>query len=189
MVSFYDLFMYPLEKMGIHKARKRLIPQVKGTVLEIGSGTGVNLKYYDMAQVEKLIVSDKVISKKLKERAKDQIELLELDVHALPFEDKSFDYIVHTLVFCSVDDVEVGLKELRRVLKDDGTLIFIEHILPEKHGLRGLFNFINPLWNSFADGCNLNRDFETSAKESGFNITCSYKFMNTVFVYGKAQKE
>jgi ubiquinone/menaquinone biosynthesis C-methylase UbiE len=187
MISLYDVFMMPLERSGIVKARKTLIPKANGTVLEIGSGTGVNFKHYNFDNIHKLIMSDKKISKKLKEIAPNHIELLELDVQDLPFVENSFDYIIHSLVFCSVNDVSKGLKEIKRVLKPNGTIIFIEHILPEKRGLKGLFSFINPAWKVFASGCNLTRDYESSLIANGFDITHSTKFMNTAFVYGEAK--
>ena len=120
MISLYDVFMIPLEKSGIKKARNTLIPKASGTVLEIGSGTGVNFKHYNFDNIQKLIMSDKKISKKLKKIVPNNIELLELDVQNLTFAENTFDYIIHSLVFCSVKDVSKGLKELKRVLKPNG---------------------------------------------------------------------
>ena len=85
MVSFYDIFMYPLEKNGIKKARSILIPKTKGKILEIGSGTGVNIKHYNFENIEELTMSDVVLSKKLKERTNGNINLLELDVEDLAY--------------------------------------------------------------------------------------------------------
>ena len=187
MISIYDLFMIPLEKRGIIKARKELIPKAKGTVLEIGSGTGVNMKYYNFDQIEKITMTDKKLSKKIKEIAKEHIDLKEINVEELPFQDNSFDYIIHTLVFCSVNNVTKGIQELKRVLKPTGSIMFIEHILPEKKGLKGLFNFLNPAWKMVASGCNLNRDYESSLVANGFKVIHSSKFMKTAFVYGEAQ--
>ncbi|AIO19530.1 Ubiquinone/menaquinone biosynthesis C-methyltransferase UbiE [Candidatus Izimaplasma bacterium HR1] len=186
MISLYDLFMIPLEKSGIIKARKELIPKAKGTILEIGSGTGVNIKYYNFDAVDKLTMTDKKLSKKIRQIASTGIELIEVNVEELPFLDNSFDYIIHTLVFCSVSDVNKGIQELKRVLKPTGTIMFIEHILPEKKGYKGLFNFVNPAWRRIASGCNLNRDYESSLLANGFKVINSSKFMNTAFVYGEA---
>lgn len=187
MVSFYDIFMFPLEKYGIKKSREILIPKAKGTVLEIGSGTGVNLKHYQFDQIERMIVSDKVLGKHLLKRVPNFIEKQSLDVEELPFEDNMFDFIIHTLVFCSVDDVTKGIQELKRVLKPEGTILFIEHVLPEKAGLRRLFNWINPAWRKFASGCNLNRDYLKSLEVNGFAIRYQRKFLRTVFICGEAQ--
>lgn len=187
MISFYDIFMYPLEKRGINKARGILIPKITGSILEIGSGTGVNIKYYNFDKIDELILSDQTLTKKIKERSNGKFKLKELNVENLPFEDNSFDYVVHTLVFCSVTNIEKGLSEISRVLKPSGKLLFIEHVLPEKTKMQKFFNFVNPLWTKFASGCNLNRDYETSLKNSDFKIIYSERFMNTVFVYGEAE--
>jgi len=181
--------MYPLEKKGIKTARQELIPRANKKILEIGSGTGINLNYYNFDKIDKLILSDYTISKRLRNlhnSSKNNFDLVKLDVQNLPFEDNSFDYVVHTLVFCSVTDVEKGLSEIRRVLKDKGELIFIEHILPERNPLKKLFDFVTPAWKKIGRGCHLNRDYITSLERNNFNILFNKKFMNTAFIYGVA---
>lgn len=189
MLSFYDLFMMPLEKRGITKARKELIPKATGEVLEIGAGTGVNIKHYNFDAISNLTLTDKKLSKRIKGIVPKDITLLDINVEELPFKDHTFDYIIHTLVFCSVSDVSKGVKELKRVLKPNGRILFIEHILPEKKGMKRLFSFLNPAWRVIASGCNLTRDYERSLLDNDFEIIESSKFMNTVFVYGEAQNK
>lgn len=179
--------MLPLELMGIRKARKSLIPLLTGHVLEIGSGTGSNLSYYNMTLIDKLTISDYHLKTKLKKIRHEKIEVLQIDVQTLPFPDNSFDYIVHTLVFCSVENVEQGLAELKRVLKPGGKIVFIEHVLPEGKKLSRLVNFLNPGWSKISSGCNLNRSYEESLKKSNFEIVSSKRFLKTVFIYGIAQ--
>ena len=187
MFSLYDLFMVPLEKRGITKARKELIPKATGQVLEIGSGTGVNIKHYNFDKIDTLTMTDKKLSKKIQQIAPKNITLQALNVESLPFDDNTFDYLIHTLVFCSVKDVSKGIQELKRVLKPTGRLLFIEHILPEKKGLKKLFRFLNPAWRIIASGCNITRDYESSLLTHGFETIQSSKFMNTVFIYGEAK--
>lgn len=189
MLSFYDLFMKPLEKRGLRKSRQSLVPKAYGSVLEIGSGTGANIQYYDFNQVEELIVTDKKLSKQIQKRYGNKLQLVEVDVQVLPFKDQRFDTIVHTLVFCSVDDVSKGLAELKRVLKPDGQIIFIEHVLPETGFLKKLFRFINPVWKKVASGCNLTRSYQDSLHVAGFEITALNQFTNTVFISGIARKK
>lgn len=188
MFSLYDLCMIPLEKRGIKKARLELIKKAKGMVLEIGSGTGVNVKHYDFEKIDSLILSDKKLSKKIKSIVPNTVTLDVLNVTSLPYPDNSIDTVVHTLVFCSVDNVTKGLSEIKRVLKPSGRLLFIEHIHPEGKKLGKLFRFINPVWRKVAGGCNLIRDYEKSLVSCGFEVVESNKFMNTVFVYGEAIK-
>lgn len=189
MVSFYDIFMFPLESMGIKKARKELMPRAGKKILEIGSGTGVNLKYYKFDEIDELIMSDYKISevlKKLHNNNGNKFNLVELDVQDLPFKDNTFDYVVHSLVFCTVLDVDKGINEIKRVLKDDGELIFIEHVLPERNPLKKLFDFATPTWKKIGAGCHLNRDYISSLEKNNFNILFHKKFMKTAFVYGVA---
>lgn len=188
-MSLYDLFMKPLEKNGIRKARKELIPQAFGNVLEIGAGTGANFKYYNMEQIDSLIISDKKLSKTISNIIPKEIECKELDVMELPYDDDYFDTIIHTLVFCSVPDVQKGLLELKRVLKPKGSIIFIEHVLPHKRVWSRSFKIINPVWKTIASGCHLTRDYLTSLTEAGFDLVHSNRFMNTVFTSGKAIKK
>ncbi len=189
MFSFYDLFMLPLEKRGIRQARKKLMFQASGSVLEIGSGTGANLKFYNFDLITDLTITDKKLSKRIKEVDQRQATFVEADVSKLPFSDNTFDTIVHTLVFCSVVDVSKGILELKRVLKPNGKIIFIEHIMPEHTFLKRTFKFINPLWKKVASGCNLTRSYQDSLEEEGFEISELNKFMKTVFVSGIAIKK
>lgn len=188
MFSFYDIFMKPLEKRGIKQARKRLITQAKGSVLEIGSGTGANIRFYNFDLITDLTITDKKLSKSVKRLDINKAEFIEADVSNLPFSDDSFDTVIHTLVFCSVKDVSKGLLELKRVLKPNGIIIFIEHILPEHNFLKRTFKFINPLWKKVSSGCNLTRSYIDSLEQEGFKIMESSKFMKTVFVSGIAIK-
>lgn len=189
MISFYDLFMRPLEKRGIKQARKRLMIQATGSVLEIGSGTGANMKFYNFDLITDLTVTDKKLSKRIKKLGLEETTFVEADVSKLPFADDSFDTIVHTLVFCSVVDVSIGLLELKRVLKPNGKIIFIEHVLPEHIFLKRTFKFINPLWKTFASGCNLTRSYVDSLEQEGFEISQLKKFMKTVFISGVASEK
>lgn len=190
MKSSYDTLMKPLEKRGIKEARLSLIPEVHGKALEIGAGTGANLEFYIFDNIEKLTISDNQVSDVLIKKAqeKDIVPII-CSATNLPFGDKTFDYVIHTLVFCSVNDVNKGLEEIKRVLKDDGTLIFIEHVLPKKKGLKKLFNLVNPAWSKFSSGCNINRDYETSLKNNNFNIVTINSFMNDIMISGIAKKK
>jgi ubiquinone/menaquinone biosynthesis C-methylase UbiE len=187
MASFYNFFMYPLEKIGIRRARTILIKQVEGNVLELGSGTGANLPHYNFEKIEKLIVTDREKSKHLNHHIHPKVEFVEADVERLPFDSNVFDVVVHTLVFCSVSNVDKGLQEIKRVLKENGTLVFIEHVIPEKRGMRVLFQRINPFWKLLSKGCSLTKDFQSSLEENGFGIVRQGKFLNSVFYFGIAK--
>lgn len=186
MASLYDVFMYPLEMMGIKKARKDLFPSVSGKVLEIGSGTGSNIPYYNIDNIDSLIVSDFHVKKVLSKKQSNKISVLEVDVQNLPFPDQSFDFVIHTLVFCSVADVDKGLREIRRVLKPGGTLLFIEHVLPTGKHLKKAVNLLNPAWTKMSNGCHLNRSFIQTLSKNNFEVKKVDTFMKTLFIYGIA---
>lgn len=187
----YDLFMSIFEKGALGSKRAELLPLAYGMVLEIGSGTGVNLSYYDSSKVSQIILTDKSIKPILFERVNHSnlnIEVKEVDVEDIPYESKMFDTIVVTLVFCSVNDVQKGLMELKRVLKEEGQILFIEHVLPEVHPYREVFNTLTPVWKRIASGCHLNRDFEESLRAVEFTINEVSVFYNSAFISGRASK-
>jgi ubiquinone/menaquinone biosynthesis C-methylase UbiE len=94
------------------------------------------------------------------------VEVLTADVQALPFDDDSFDAAVATLVFCSVPDPVLGLRELRRVLVPGGQLFLLEHVLSRKLLLRSLMHLLNPLFRLFGD--NINRKTVEHVDQAGF---------------------
>ncbi|MEC9484964.1 MAG: class I SAM-dependent methyltransferase [Candidatus Izemoplasma sp.] len=189
MLSIYDVFMAPLERLRIGKRRYDILKEAKGNILEIGSGTGANLRYYDMDQIHSLCITDVNLSKHLTKKAPDIACLEEASASDLPYQDKQFDTIVHTLVFCSVNHKHVGMQELRRVLKDDGQILFIEHVLPKNRFLRVIFTFINPLWMLFSRECTLTHDFVKTARENGFDVIQKDHFFMTSFISGKLVKK
>lgn len=190
-MNLYDLFMHPLEQKGLVKLRTAFVSQAEGKVLEIGAGTGVNMTYY-LADRVALTLTDHKVNPILEDKlSKTQLSyrLVESNVESLEFEDASFDTIVFTLVFCTVKDVQKGLKELYRVLKPGGKLIFIEHVLPIEQPTRTFFNIATPLWKKMASGCHLNRDFLKSLHQTDFHLQERRFVFGTKFVGGIAIKE
>jgi ubiquinone/menaquinone biosynthesis C-methylase UbiE len=171
--------------MGVNNSRVKLVKEAEGKVLELGVGTGANLPFYQYSQIDELILLDRSKSNHL-ELTNDKVSFVKSDVTNLPFEDNSFDTVVFTLLFCSVDDVSKGLLEVKRVLNPNGKIIFIEHVLPEKKGYKRAFKILNPIWKTFSQGCQLTKDFKQSLKMNGFNIKKENKFGKTVFISGIA---
>ena len=189
--SFYDHFMHPLEQNGLADARKNLIPQAKGHVLEIGPGSGINLRYYDFDQLESLSLFDQGIQPTIHSFAFPETLSLTLTtgtVEALPYKDNSFDTVVACLVFCSVPDAQKGLVEIQRVLKPGGSYLFIEHILSDGPILAPAMNMLTPLWKQIAKGCHLNRRTDQRIEELELHILETHYFMRRSFVWGIAIK-
>src|SRR6187397_2674829 len=128
----YDRMTAAVEAAGLRAHRERLLSGISGRVLEIGAGTGANLPLYGNG-VEKLTVAEPEapMARRLARRIREQpcaIELVQAPAEALPFPDAQFDTAVSTLVLCTVSDQAQALRELRRVLKPGGQLLFIEHV-------------------------------------------------------------
>jgi ubiquinone/menaquinone biosynthesis C-methylase UbiE len=190
--AFFDAFMYPLETGSLGSRRARLLPGASGTVLEVGAGTGVNLAYYPCDGLTDLYVMDLSVSTRVYRRSEDGClnpTILEGDVQHLPFEDEFFDTVVFTLVFCSVEDPERGLAEVHRVLKSDGRIIFIEHVLPEgKPVLAGSLKAITPVWKHVSGNCHLDRDTLAAIRRAGFEVESLERFANGVMIAGTGRK-
>jgi len=183
----YDAFMFYFEKFGLDDMRKEILEDVNGTVLELGPGTGINLKYYDMEKIKSLAYIDIKFKDGLEIKARKKypnITMIEGDAQKLPFEDNIFDSIVFTLVFCSVKNQLEGLNEVKRVLKENGTIYFIEHVEPHDGILKYLFNKTNYQWKYITGGCNLNRNTEFVLKDAGFDIKIIDRKFRDIFIGG-----
>lgn len=187
-MNFYDVFMYPLEKRFLQSMRKSLIPQAKGEVLEIGAGTGANFKFYDNNKVRTITVLDKEVKKEVVERAPKNTVFVSNCASTLPFDDESFDTVVETLLLCSVDDVDVVLKEIARVLKPDGVFLHIDHGLPKSKSLRKLFNAFAPVWHSLTKSCQINKEFEPKFKSANFETDSQVSKGSGVFCGGVSKR-
>lgn len=183
-MNFYDVFMFPLEQMILKKIRKELISHAQGDLLEIGFGTGANLKFYNHSQLK----SYKGLDIKIDSEAYPDIDLVEASVSDLPFEDKTFDTVIATLVFCSVEDLDKAIKEVHRVLKDDGIYLFLEHVQPTNKVLSYLFNKINKPWHGMAF-CHLIRNTDQDFKRLGFEFVELKSKSMGIIRYGIARKK
>ncbi len=159
--KFYDLFEGGMEKKKFSCWRKQILGNLKGNILEIGVGTGKNLKYYNQnAKVVGIDLSPKMLAKakdKLKILRNKNIKLEEADAQKLKFKDNSFDYVVCTFVLCSVPDPVKALKEMKRVVKKKGKILMLEHTKSDYFIIK-VFQYIhNPLSKALL-GVNINRD-------------------------------
>ncbi len=142
--------------------RTQLLASARGSVLEIGAGTGFNLPYYPSA-VSAITVTDPVdgMLKRARKRAAKagkEIRTTRASAEALPFEDASFDTVVASFVLCSVDDQDRALAEIRRVLASAGQYLFMEHVRAEDPALARKQDRIEGLWRRICFGCHPNRD-------------------------------
>jgi ubiquinone/menaquinone biosynthesis C-methylase UbiE len=170
----YDRMSADTEEAGLREQRRELLGHACGSVLEIGGGTGANLPFYGEAVTSLTVTEpDEPMARRLSDRLKEQdraIELVRAAAEDLPFEDESFDFVVSTLVLCAVEDQASALGEVRRVLKPDGRLLFIEHVRSEDDGLARWQDRLNRL-NQFVVNCDCNRTTLQGIDAAGFSIT------------------
>lgn len=172
-----------------HPIRTELINGLEGEILDVGSGTGVNFEHFNVnANVIAVEPSVFMLEKsKAKLPAKAKIKTYNLSVTDDELDsiiaDDSLDYIVSTLVLCTVPDHKLALQKFKKWLKPTGKLIILEHIHAERNPNRFLQNVINPVWKVVGDGCNLNRDTDVLIKEAGFKAENEHYFKNSLRFY------
>jgi ubiquinone/menaquinone biosynthesis C-methylase UbiE len=173
--SFYDRGMAKTEKSGLGDHRHRLLAGATGDVLEVGAGTGANLLHYGSG-VRSLTLTEpespmtRRLEKHVAERRPDA-KLLRAPAEDLPFNDDSFDTVVTTLVLCTVDDQPRALREMRRVLRPGGRLLFIEHVRAEDAKTARLQDRMLPINVRVAHGCHCNRRTLDGIRQAGFEVT------------------
>lgn len=189
--KFYDIFMYPLEAAILKKRRKEVISSSNGDILEIGSGTGSNFEFYNYKKLNTLTVADLETSFSVMNYnfpVNTKVKFVKGNVEKLSFADNTFDSVVFTLLFCTVNNPHKGFEEIYRVLKPGGKIYFIEHVSPENKHLKGIVNKINPTWTKLANGCNLNRNTIDAIVQTGYEIEKYHKHINGLFIDGVARK-
>ena len=169
----YDFMEDLVERSRYSVWRELLWSKVEGNkILEVGVGTGKNFPYYLAdAEITAVDFSEKMLSRAT-EKAKKQgleIDLQQMDVQNLSFEDDIFDTVVATFVFCSVPDPIKGLREIGRVCKPGGKVLLLEHVLSANRILAFLMNLVNPIVVR-AMGPNINRKTVENVANSGLKV-------------------
>jgi ubiquinone/menaquinone biosynthesis C-methylase UbiE len=169
----YDSFMKGSEREGLTELRRGLIERATGRVLEIGGGTGLNLSHYG-SQVTSLTITEPEPSmlKRLERKVEAESPatcVLRAPAEDLPFEGGTFDTVVSTLVLCGVDDQPRSIREIRRVLRPGGTLLFLEHIRSDDPKAARKQDRMNWL-NRFVVCCDCNRPTLQTIEEAGFEV-------------------
>jgi ubiquinone/menaquinone biosynthesis C-methylase UbiE len=170
---YYDLLESFLEKVAFSKWRKRAFEYIEGeNILEVGVGTGKNLDFYPPdKRVTAIDFSPGMLSRarrKIDEK-KANVDLREMDIQKLQFEDQSIDTVLATFVFCSVPDPIQGLREVRRVCRKGGKIILLEHVRPSCRLLGRIFDVLN-LFIVRLMGVNINRETVENLKKAELKI-------------------
>jgi ubiquinone/menaquinone biosynthesis C-methylase UbiE len=153
--------------------RDRIISQAEGRVLEIGIGSGANLPFYRDNTKELLGIEPhpKLLNMAAGKAHRVPTKLMEASAESIPLDRASVDTIVTTWTLCSIPDITKALSEMRRVLKPNGRMLFVEHGLAPDEGIRKWQNRLNPLWKPFTGGCHLNRPIANLIEAAGFRIS------------------
>jgi ubiquinone/menaquinone biosynthesis C-methylase UbiE len=170
----YDRFMAKSEREGLAAHRETLLARASGDVLEIGGGTGANLSRYGL-DVHSLTVTEpeQPMLRRLERHAQEQrpdARVLQAAAEDLPFEDGSFDTAVSTLVLCTVDDQPRALRELRRVLRPGGRLLFMEHVRSDDERVARWQDRLLGVNTRLCCGCHCNRPTLDGIRAAGFEV-------------------
>jgi ubiquinone/menaquinone biosynthesis C-methylase UbiE len=174
--ALYDRAFEASEEAGLREMRAQLLSGARGRVLELGAGTGLNLELYPREGLDSLVLTepDPYMFKQLRQRAAKVCagaDLFQVCAENLPFEDESFDTAVVTLVLCTVPDQPAALREISRVLRPDGQLLFLEHVRSPHRDLAKWQDRLEKPWRFLGDGCHCNRDTEANLKAAGFELS------------------
>lgn len=161
------------ESKAERRLRRAAAAKVQGRVLELGVGVGGNWPYLatDLDYVG--IEPDRYMLRRARKRAAAMGRRLTVEqarAEELPFEDESFDTVLVTLTFCTVQDPQRAFAEARRVLKPGGRMVFVEHVRPKGRPAGWLFDWITPFWRRVGAGCHPNRRTEEAISAAGLQI-------------------
>ena len=171
----FDVTMRRVERNGLAALRSGLVSKAHGGTLEIGAGTGANVRFYPSA-ASPLVLTEPDLHKLRRlrhrtSRTRPDAQTIVARAYPLPFPDASFDTVLVTLVLCSVPDQVQALAEVRRVLRPGGRLLYIEHVRAEDPHLARRQDRWRPVWRAVAGGCEPNRDTTAAIRAAGFELT------------------
>ncbi len=179
-MGFYNRHVLPhvirlsMRNRELQPFRERVLARVAGRVLEIGIGAGMNLPLYGpcVREIIGLEPSPELLAmaERVAEQSTMPVRLIGASAERMPIESQSVDTVVTTWTLCSIADAPRALSEMRRVLKSDGQLLFVEHGLAPEESVRRWQNRLTPVWKRIGGGCHLNRPIRSLIENAGFAI-------------------
>jgi ubiquinone/menaquinone biosynthesis C-methylase UbiE len=171
LAASYDAAIRPCERLFLTRLREKTIAALPedALLLEVGAGTGLNFSHLAASTrgVASELSREMIRHAKLKSRPKS-VSLIQANVEALPFPDHYFDAALSTLLFCSVASPQKSFHELRRVVREGGTIVMLEHVRPT--GLLGpVFDLLNRVTVPLCED-HFNRRTAQEARRAGFHV-------------------
>ena len=159
----------------VNYQRNKIVPHVKGTVLEIGIGSGLNIPYYNKSNINKVYGLDPSaelcgIAERAAYKNEIDINFLIDGAEEIKLSSNIIDTILVTYTLCSITNLNDALKEIKRVMKPEANILFCEHGIAPDLNVSKWQNRINPLWVKLFGGCNINRDIPLILSDSGFKV-------------------
>lgn len=175
MAWVYDPFVWVGELAGMRRRRRTVVSGARGRVVEIGAGTGLNIAHYpdgidDLVLMEPEPAMRRKLARRLQRHARPA-RIVNAPAECLPLTDESVDTVVSTLVLCTVEDPERALREIARVLRPGGQLLFVEHVRANSRLLAAWQDYLFRPWRAFAGGCCCNRPTGELMRACGFAVT------------------
>ena len=160
---------------GFQNKRSQVVPLAYGRVLEIGIGSGLNFDYYNFDAVTEVVgvdpaVSSVAMAKSRASKFNSKISFIEATAESIDLESATFDSVVIGYSLCTIPEPILALSEARRLLKEDGSLFFMEHGLAPEKSIQKWQHRISPGWKKIAGGCNLDRNIEELILSGGFQF-------------------
>ncbi len=190
-MGFYGRFILPrlvhftCGLKPVMRQREKVVPLARGRVLEIGVGSGLNLPFYDSTKVTRLWGPEpssemRSVAERATHRVSFEVELIGLSADEIPLDDDAVDTVLITYTLCTISQCEPALREMSRVLKPGGELVFCEHGAAPDDGVRRWQDRLNPIWKRIGGGCNLNRPIPDLIEHAGFKV----RDLETMYIPG-----
>ncbi|WP_371126047.1 class I SAM-dependent methyltransferase [Bradyrhizobium sp.] len=179
-MNLYDRWVLPpildlvMRQRPLQKYRREVVAAATGRVLEVGIGSGLNFPLYDK-RVETVFGIDPsprllAIARRRAAAAGVPAEFLQGSAIAIPLAENTMDTVVMTWTLCSIPDPSAALREMRRVLRPHGQLLFVEHGLSPESGVERWQHRLTPIWCHVAGGCRLDRKMDDLIRSAGFDL-------------------
>lgn len=166
-----------MEDVWLDEARAEVLADASGTVVEIGTGTGKNLRHYPDT-VEHVIFTEPVAAMRDQLQLRIEsvsptfaVEIIDATAERIPLPDATADTVVSTLVLCSASDLPRAAAELRRILRPDGSLLLVEHVAAQGGAERAWQERLDGIWNWIEGSCHLNHDTVAALVDAGFDTS------------------